>query len=52
MYSFITIYLVAVTNPPSMAGFNLDREGASTIQSALAPFQLLVGMFGILFTER
>ena len=34
---------VVFTNPPSMAGFSLDSEGVSTLQSAVAFFQLLVG---------
>ena len=47
IFSFDTIYTVVVTNPHSMGGFDLKSEGVSTVQSATAPYQLLVSTFCI-----
>ena len=42
IFSVGTIVSVALTNPISMAGFNMDSEGVSSVQSAVAVFQLIV----------
>ena len=41
--SFVTVYTVAITNSHAMGGFGLDSVGISTVTSAIAPTQLLIG---------